>query len=72
MPWGDAETFKSFNLIHYLQPFFLFIVINALLVSGIYTAIAVITAKPGFGLCQRGWVIGILSCWERHCGGAPR
>jgi len=43
MPWGDAETFKSFNLIHYLQPFFLFIIINALLVSAIYTAIAVIT-----------------------------
>ena len=43
MPWGDAETFKSFNLIHYLQPFFLFIIINALLVSAIYTAIAVTT-----------------------------
>jgi len=43
MPWGDAETFKSFNLAHYLQPFFLFIIINALLVSAIYTAIAVTT-----------------------------
>ena len=43
MPWGDAETFKSFNLIHYLQPFFLFIIVNALIVSGIYTAIAVTT-----------------------------
>lgn len=43
MPWGDAETFKAFNIVHYIQPFFLFIVINALLVSGIYTAIAVIT-----------------------------
>ena len=43
MPWGDAETFKSFNLLHYIQPFFLFIVINALIVSGIYTAIAVTT-----------------------------
>lgn len=43
VPWGDAETFKSFNLIHYLQPFFLFVVINALIVSGIYTAIAVVT-----------------------------
>jgi len=43
MPWGDAETFKSFNALHYIQPFFLFIVVNALLVSGIYTAIAVIT-----------------------------
>ena len=43
MPWGDAETFKSFNLMHYLQPFFLFIIINALLVSAIYTTIAVTT-----------------------------
>ncbi|GLQ22804.1 hypothetical protein GCM10007853_06780 [Algimonas ampicilliniresistens] len=43
MPWGDAETFKSFNALHYIQPFLLFVVINALLVSGIYTAIAVIT-----------------------------
>jgi hypothetical protein len=43
MPWGDAETFKAFNAVHYLQPFFLFIVVNALLVSGIYTAIAVTT-----------------------------
>lgn len=43
MPWGDAETFKSFNALHYLQPFLLFIVINALIVSGIYTAIAVVT-----------------------------
>lgn len=43
MPWGDPETFKSFNLIHYLQPFLLFIIVNALIVSGIYTAIAVTT-----------------------------
>ena len=43
MPWGDAETFKSFNLMHYVQPFFLFIIINALFVSAIYTAIAVTT-----------------------------
>ena len=43
MPWADSETFKSFDLIHYLQPFFLFFIINALLVSAIYTAIAVIT-----------------------------
>lgn len=43
MPWGDAETFQGFNLLHYLQPFFLFVIINALLVSAIYTTIAVIT-----------------------------
>lgn len=43
MPWGDEATFQSFNLLHYLQPFLLFVVINALIVSGIYTAIAVVT-----------------------------
>ena len=43
MPWGDDETFKNFNALHYIQPFFLFVIVNALLVSGIYTAIAVIT-----------------------------
>ena len=43
MPWADQETFKSFDLIHYIQPFFLFIVVNALIVSAIYTAIAVTT-----------------------------
>jgi len=43
MPWADQETFQSFNLIHYLQPFFLFVIINALLVSAIYTTIAVTT-----------------------------
>ncbi|GLQ19629.1 M1 family aminopeptidase [Algimonas porphyrae] len=43
MPWGDEATFKAFNALHYIQPFFLFIVINALIVSGIYTAIAVVT-----------------------------
>ena len=43
MPWADSETFQKFNLIHYLQPTFLFIVINALLVSSIYTLIAVST-----------------------------
>ncbi len=43
MPWGDPETFQRFTLTHYLQPFFLFIIINALIVSGIYTAIAVTT-----------------------------
>ena len=43
MPWGDKETFQSFNLLHYLQPFILFILINALFVSAIYTTIAVTT-----------------------------
>lgn len=43
MPWGDDETFQAFNLMHYVQPFLLFIVINAFIVSGIYTAIAVVT-----------------------------
>jgi len=43
MPWIDSEAFQSFNGLHYLQPFFLFILINALFVSGIYTAIATTT-----------------------------
>jgi hypothetical protein len=43
MPWIDEEAFQSFNLLHYLQPFLLFILINALFVSGIYTAIAATT-----------------------------
>ncbi|MGB6230490.1 MAG: M1 family aminopeptidase [Litorimonas sp.] len=41
MPWADQATFQPFNFIHYLQPFFLFIVVNALIVSSIYTVIAV-------------------------------
>lgn len=43
MPWGDEATFQSFNLIHYLQPFFFFVVINALFVAAVYTLIAVTT-----------------------------
>jgi ABC-2 type transport system permease protein len=43
MPWGDPETFKSFDLLDYVQPFLLFIIINGFLVSAIYTAIAVVT-----------------------------
>ena len=43
MPWADKETFQSFNLIHYIQPTLLFVFVNALLVSGIYTAIAAVT-----------------------------
>ncbi|MGJ8561124.1 MAG: hypothetical protein ACSHX3_12885 [Litorimonas sp.] len=43
MPWADSATYQPFNFLHYLQPFLLFIVINALIVSGVYTAIAVTT-----------------------------
>lgn len=43
MPWADAEKYQGFNVLFYLQPTFLFIVINALLVTGFYTLIAVIT-----------------------------
>lgn len=46
MPWAEAEVFKDFNLLHYLQPFVLFCVINAFLVSAVYTLIAVTTRKP--------------------------
>jgi ABC-2 type transport system permease protein len=48
MPWADSETFQSFNILHFLQPTILFIVINALLVSSIYTLIAVSTRNKAF------------------------
>ncbi|WP_298913696.1 hypothetical protein [uncultured Algimonas sp.] len=43
MPWVDAEKYQAFNLLHYLQPTFLFIVVNALLVTGFYTLVAMAT-----------------------------
>ncbi len=43
MPWIDEPTFKSYNLLDYIQPFFLFIVINALFLSAVYTLIATVT-----------------------------
>ena len=43
MPWTDADSFQAFNLWHYVQPSLLFILPNALLVAGIYAAIAAIT-----------------------------
>ncbi len=42
-PWADKETFGPLNLFYYLQPIFIFVLINALFVSGIYTAIAALT-----------------------------
>ncbi len=43
MPWTDQETFQSFNLLHYLQPIMLFVVVNSLMVSGVYTLVAAVT-----------------------------
>ena len=48
MPWADSETFQLFNILHFVQPTILFIVINALLVSSIYTLIAVSTRNKAF------------------------
>ena len=48
MPWADSETFQPFNILHFVQPTILFIVINALLVSSIYTLIAVSTRNKAF------------------------
>ncbi|MEE9346865.1 MAG: ABC transporter permease, partial [Robiginitomaculum sp.] len=42
-PWADKETFAPFNLLHYIQPFFLFVVINTLFVTAFYTSIAAVT-----------------------------
>ncbi len=42
-PWADKETFGPFNPLYYLHPIFVFVIINALFVSGIYTAIAAVT-----------------------------
>ena len=43
MPWADAEKYQAFNLMFYIQPLVLFIIINALLVTGFYTLVAVAT-----------------------------
>ena len=43
MPWADAEAFQSFNFWHYLQPFILVSMINALIVTAFYTVIAGVT-----------------------------
>ncbi len=43
MPWLDTASLGPKNLLYYLQPTLVFVAINALLVSGIYTAIAAIT-----------------------------
>lgn len=42
-PWADKETFGPMNPLYYLQPIFVYVIINALFVSGIFTAIATIT-----------------------------
>ncbi|WP_418152386.1 M1 family aminopeptidase [Litorimonas sp. RW-G-Af-16] len=43
MPWADAASFGPFNALYFIQPVMIFVLINALLVSGIYTAFAVTT-----------------------------
>ena len=43
MPWLATESLGPKNLLYFLQPTLVFMVINALLVSGIYTAVAAIT-----------------------------
>ncbi len=45
MPSVDAEAFGEFNPLFYLQPILLFLVINSLLVSSIYIAVATITRR---------------------------
>ena len=43
MPWADAETFGPMNPLYYLYPIVVFVLINALFVSGVFVAIAAIT-----------------------------
>ncbi len=43
MPWAPEDSYGPFNLLYYLHPFVLFIMVNALLITAIYTAVAVIT-----------------------------
>jgi len=43
MPWADKEAFQAFNAWHYLKPFLMVSVINALIVTAIYTVVAGVT-----------------------------
>jgi ABC-type transport system involved in multi-copper enzyme maturation permease subunit len=43
MPWADQETFQALNIVHYIQPVLFFVLINSLMVSGIYTVVAAVT-----------------------------
>lgn len=43
MPWIDPEILGSFNILYYLQPIAVFIVINSLVVSAFFTIIAATT-----------------------------
>ncbi len=45
MPWADAESFGPFNPLYYLQPLIIFVAINALFVTAIFTAIAMLTRE---------------------------
>ncbi len=43
MPWADPEVFGPINVLNYLQPLVLFIAVNALFITAIFTTIAVMT-----------------------------
>lgn len=48
MPWTDQETFQAFNLVHYLQPILVFVLVNSLMVSGVYTLVAAVSRNRAF------------------------
>ena len=43
MPWADPESYQPLNILHILQPVALFVLVNALLVTGLYTLVATAT-----------------------------
>lgn len=43
LPWVDQEVLGPFNLMYYLQPTLVFVVLNALLVTAVFTAVATLT-----------------------------
>ena len=43
MPWADAESYGPNNPLYFLQPLVVFTLINSLLLTAIYTAIATLT-----------------------------
>jgi ABC-2 type transport system permease protein len=43
MPWIDEESLGPINILYFLQPSIVYIAVNTLLISGLFTAIAAIT-----------------------------
>ncbi len=43
LPWADKDAFGPINALYFLQPLILFVAINALVITAIFTTIAVIT-----------------------------